>query len=50
MSERYVLNNKQQIVDTETGVTLPDNYWVVDLLNLKEDKIKELKDLYESEW
>ena len=49
MSERYVLNEKQQIVDSLTGFILQDNYWTCDLLNLKENRIKELEDLYEGE-
>lgn len=45
---RYVLDNDGRIKDTVSGFVLPDNYWIVDLLNLKEEQINELKDLYES--
>ena len=46
---KYEQNKDGLIVDTATGFVLPDNYWIVDLLNLKEKRIRELEDLYEGE-
>lgn len=43
MSERYV-NVGDGIKDTQSGVVFRDFYYLTDLLNLKEDKIRELED------
>ena len=46
--ERYEQTKDGNVRDTVTGFVM-DIYYVVDLLNLKEERIKELEDLYESE-
>lgn len=43
MSERY-LNVGDGIKDTISGVVFRDFYYLTDLLNMKENKIKELED------
>lgn len=46
---RYELNSDGLIVDTMSGFVLPDNTWICDLLNLKENEINKLRDLYEDD-
>ena len=42
MCQRYV-NVGDGIKDTQSGVVFRDYYYLTDLLNLKEEKIKELE-------
>lgn len=39
----YQLTDDGKIKDTKTGFVLPDNYWIMDLLNLKQKRIDELE-------
>ena len=44
MSERY-FQRDGKLVDGASGTVIPfDLYWIVDLLNLKENRIRELED------
>lgn len=44
--KRYCLVG-DKVKDTKSGFILPDLYWIVDLLNLKEDRINELESMIE---
>lgn len=45
---RYEQTKDGYVKDTLTGFVM-DTYYVVDLLNMKEERIKELEELYESD-